>query len=587
MVSEHGRGSYAAVLTGEMNQQAQPAASPVQTEASSTIPQRTSARNSSLEEMANPLFLSSTDNPSTVLVNPPLIGSSNYAAWCISMRIALEVKNKWSFIEGSVPMPNRESIEHGAWRRCNLIICSWIFRSVHPSIAASIMHLDQAKEVWDDLRKRFSQCDAQRISTLQNEIYGLKQNNLSVNEYYTRCKTLWEEMNTLRPLPICKCCKCDPRCPCDLVEEIRRDRDIDRVIRFLQGLNEDYANLKANVLILDPLPEVYKVFVMAEKLERQINLVNWSTGSLEMNQANAVHTQDSNGQEATGTNVHNQNFSGNNEVIAAMNSHNSYNFKRNNNGSKGAKCTFCGMNGHTVDKCYKKHGYPLGWVPGFKSKAKQSMNVATGSSSITDLGITSDQIQKLISLLQNQPVKPSSNTSAAITLIPEFKEAPNDQGKCSEINVNINSLFLCDTVWTIDSGATDHIVCALEYFDKYHAVYDVEVNLPTGEGITVQHKGDVRLNEDLWLRDALHIPSFKFNIISVSKLLQDFCCGLTFMSGKCIIQGAHGRLLVQLDKKEAFTYYWNHLRNQHAIIKAQLSSMMIVEYSIKDLAISL
>ena len=27
-------------------------------------------------------------------------------------------------------------------------------------------------------------------------------------------------------------------------------------------------------------------------------------------------------------------------------------------------CTYCGFYGHTIDKCYKKHGYP----PGFKPK---------------------------------------------------------------------------------------------------------------------------------------------------------------------------------------------------------------------------
>lgn len=28
------------------------------------------------------------------------------------------------------------------------------------------------------------------------------------------------------------------------------------------------------------------------------------------------------------------------------------------NRNKSAKCTFCGMSGHIVDKCYRKHDYP-------------------------------------------------------------------------------------------------------------------------------------------------------------------------------------------------------------------------------------
>lgn len=92
-------------------------------------------------------------------------------------------------------------------------------------------------------------------------------------------------MNSLKPFSIRKC---DPKCSCDLADIIQKERDTDQVIRFLQGLNENYNNLKSNVLVLDPLPEVYKVFVMAEKVERQINLINMNLGGLDIGQANAV-----------------------------------------------------------------------------------------------------------------------------------------------------------------------------------------------------------------------------------------------------------------------------------------------------------
>ena len=32
-------------------------------------------------------------------------------------------------------------------------------------------------------------------------------------------------------------------------------------------------------------------------------------------------------------------------------------------------CTHCNMTGHTVDKCYKLHGYPLGYKPKGKPNA--------------------------------------------------------------------------------------------------------------------------------------------------------------------------------------------------------------------------
>ncbi|CAL9244286.1 unnamed protein product, partial [Arabidopsis halleri] len=30
-------------------------------------------------------------------------------------------------------------------------------------------------------------------------------------------------------------------------------------------------------------------------------------------------------------------------------------------------CTYCGQTGHVIQKCFKKHGYPPGYIPGFKS----------------------------------------------------------------------------------------------------------------------------------------------------------------------------------------------------------------------------
>ncbi|KAJ1413267.1 hypothetical protein SESBI_19813 [Sesbania bispinosa] len=40
-------------------------------------------------------------------------------------------------------------------------------------------------------------------------------------------------------------------------------------------------------------------------------------------------------------------------------------------------CSHCGILGHTIDKCYKLHGYP----PGFKNKSKGPNMVAQVSDS--------------------------------------------------------------------------------------------------------------------------------------------------------------------------------------------------------------
>ncbi|XP_019150777.1 PREDICTED: uncharacterized protein LOC109147624 [Ipomoea nil] len=512
MVSEHRRSSYAAAVIGESSHGVS-VAPPIPPQV--PVPQR----NDVAEDMENPLYLSVNENPNAVLVTPLLSGSSNYASWSISMRVALEVKNKWGLVDGSVPAPERTHAQYRSWRRCNLITSSWILRSVHTTIAQSVMYMDEAKEIWDDLKRRFSQRDANRISFLQSEISGLKQGGLSVNDYYTKCRTLWEEMNALRPLPICKCI---PRCSCDLVDQIRKDREIDQVIRFLQGLDEEYNSLKSGVLMLDPLPEMHKVLVMSEKFERQLNLTNLNSLGRDMTQANVVQIDQGSSDETT---------------AAAFNFSNGKKFA--NSGGTKAKCSFCGMNGHTIKKCYKKHGYPPGWVQGYKSKGKQY--AANAVATQTDQTFTPQQVQGLISLLDRMGQNQQS-TNAAVSLVPRFNKTNNtgDEGKYSR--TKINSAYLTFSTWIVDSGATDHIICSLDLFDEFYTVNGAMVNLPNGDCVAVRHMGNIKLNDSLWLKDALHIPSFRFNIISVKRLLKNSSYSLMFTHDQCLLVD-HGRMI--------------------------------------------
>ncbi|XP_019163600.1 PREDICTED: uncharacterized protein LOC109159942 [Ipomoea nil] len=470
MVSELWYGSYAVALTGssESSQGVHPA-SPINQNVtqgpSEANQQRSYVPQRNMDDLENPLYLNVNENPNAVLVSPPLSGSANYASWQISMQVAIEVKNKWGLIDGTLAPPKRSHPQYAAWRRCNLIVCSWILKSVISSIAQSVMHMDRAKDIWNDLKRCFSQHDAHRISFLQNDISNLKQGHMSVNDYYTKCRTLWEEMNALRPLPICKC---DPRCSCDLLDEIRRDREIDQIIRFLQGLIEDYNTLKSGVLLLDPLPDMHKVFVMFEKFERQLTIKNMSMTNPEMMQVNATQNEQNTREE----------------MYAAMNFSNGKRMMNSQGGNKNnAKCTFCGMTGHTIEKCYKKHGYPPGWVPGFKSRNKQQV-AAVGTNSKNNSN--SEQIRSLISLLQSMMMQNQPTSTAAATLVPRFSpEAPGNEGKYIK-HLNVNSVALSSYAWIIDSGATDHIVCSLGFFDKYHSVNGAKVNLPNESYVAVE-----------------------------------------------------------------------------------------------------
>lgn len=77
-----------------------------------------------------------------------------------------------------------------------------------------------------------------------------------------------------------------------------------------------------------------------------------------------------------------------------------------------------------------------------------------------------------ISLLQVHVGQSSkgNTTAAVVSLVPRFNELNHEnEGKFS--NVHINSISLCASTRIIDSGATDHIACSIDSFDKFHTVY--------------------------------------------------------------------------------------------------------------------
>lgn len=90
------------------------------------------------------------------------------------MTMALEVRNKLGIVDGTVKAPAGTDPQYSAWRRCDIMVRSWILKAISPSIAQSVLHVDRAKDLWNELRRRFSHGDPHRISALYDEIGSLK-----------------------------------------------------------------------------------------------------------------------------------------------------------------------------------------------------------------------------------------------------------------------------------------------------------------------------------------------------------------------------------------------------------------------------
>ncbi|GAA0170061.1 hypothetical protein LIER_24407 [Lithospermum erythrorhizon] len=107
---------------------------------------------------------------------------------------------------------------------------------------------------------------------------------------------------------------------------------------------------------------------------------------------------------------------------------------------------------------------------------------------------------------------------------------------CNVLTHFSNSVLFkgCDS-WIIDTGASTHI-CSSMKFLKSSVPSNTSVCLPDNTTKSVHSIGTVILSDTLELQNCLYVPSFKYNLLSVSKLAKEFNIQAVFDSKCCILQ---------------------------------------------------
>ncbi|KAI9160968.1 hypothetical protein LWI28_013247 [Acer negundo] len=112
------------------------------------------------------------------------------------------------------------------------------------------------------------------------------------------------------------------------------------VMSFLMGLHDSFTQVRGQLFLMDPIPPINKVFafVSQEEKQRAIGVHSMNSGT-----ANAISM-----------------------AFAVRNDAMKFNTNLSSNKTQKKKrpiCTQCGYPGHTIEKCYKLHGYPPGYKP--------------------------------------------------------------------------------------------------------------------------------------------------------------------------------------------------------------------------------
>lgn len=154
-----------------------------------------------------------------------------------------------------------------------------------------------------------------------------------------------------QPFPVCTC-----TCTCGAQQSQSDAQHKDNVFHFLMGLNDSYGNVKTQILLIEPLPSISKVYslILQKEKRRQIG-----QGTEMVVEPTVLYVNNSN---------HGKRFHGNQGG------------KGGNSKKERPICTYCGIVGHIADKCYKLLGYPLGYKPKGKSSANQVSSEIFGNS---------------------------------------------------------------------------------------------------------------------------------------------------------------------------------------------------------------
>jgi hypothetical protein len=318
------------------------------------------------------------------------------------------------------------------------------------------------------------------------------------------------------------------------------------IIRFLTGLNEQFYVVKSQILLMDPLPPMNKVFSLVLQHEHQMTPVDDSKVLLNAAKGKAPYPSK----------------------------------------PSSRTCTFCGRGNHTVDNCFQKHGLP----PHLRKSTSATTNNASVEGGIDDASITTEstssnvitqeQALQLISLLQNS--FPNSTTPTASS------DKVGSSQFTGHVSVNsgiISSSFNACSLgnWIVDSGASHHICNSTQWFHSYNEITPIRVKLPNGNYALAKYSGIITFSSCFTISEVLCIPNFSVNLLSVSQLCKIPKYVLQFTNSQCTIQDIATQKMIGLAEELEGLYYLKQMLKLMLVLLMNLAKPL---YLVKPFGIS-
>ena len=209
---------------------------------------------------------------------------SNYLVWSRMVKTAVGSKGLWKHItSGEAPKlitqeGDKESVsesEAEKWQQEDMMVMSVLHASLEPAILDAYSYCETAKELWDTLKKVYGNTsNLSRVFVVKKAINGLSQEDMEFTKHLGRFRSLWSELEMLRPSTL------DP-------ELLNERREQDKVFGLLLTLNPSYTGLIQYMLRSEKLPDLEEACAQIQKEQGSIGLFG---GKGELSLANAVQS---------------------------------------------------------------------------------------------------------------------------------------------------------------------------------------------------------------------------------------------------------------------------------------------------------
>ncbi|KAL5542382.1 hypothetical protein UlMin_010092 [Ulmus minor] len=252
--------------------------------------------------------------------------------------------------------------------------------------------------------------------------------------------------------------------------------------------------------------------------------------------------------------------------------------KYDNRQSENPTCSHCGYVGHTIDKCYKLHGYP----PGFRFKNGTTPTNVNRFSSGSSSNISATPITNQASLMSdkaNDSSDPVSSLSPSqcqqliamlSTQLTSTTPVNNEQPVISNFTGTFPSIS--SRTWILDTGATHHVCHDRALFESFEPNNVTSyVTLPNGQKVSIARIGTIRISSYLLLDKVLFVPSFKYNLISISALTKFSNCVIMFSADGCVIQDTTRAIRIGKGNRVGNLYYL-----QNSVVKRKHQHLLNV-----------